>query len=107
MRPDPVPSVRRPPIPLGYSLALGLLTVLFAVRVAGQLVVAGADISFLPPFERWHSDLIAYPLLLPLQMVLLSVMVLILRDFVRGLASFIFTLGHFHAARAEAVSKGS
>ena len=46
-------------VPLRYPLLLGTLAVLFALRVAGRLVVALLEPGWLPPFERWSSGLIA------------------------------------------------
>lgn len=125
----------------------------------GQLLTAVIDVSLLPPFERWYSGLIPYSLLLPLQVGLLALMVMIVRNFIRGrgffisltfrtgliikrlsylyalvvvaryvvtmtlhpelrwftgttpiwfhfvLASFLFTLGHFHANRPDTRDK--
>lgn len=125
----------------------------------GQLLTAVVDVSFLPPFERWYSRLIPYSLLLPPQVGLLALMVMIVRNFLRGrgffisltfrtgliikrlsylyalvmvtryvvtmtlhpelrwltgttpiwfhfvLASFLFTLGHFHANRPDTRDK--
>ena len=51
---------------------LALFTVLFAMRVAGQLVVRRAAPRWLPPMDRWN--LMPYRLLLPIQLVLLAVM---------------------------------
>jgi uncharacterized protein len=51
---------------------LALFTALFAVRVAGQLVVLRAAPSWLPPMDRWN--LVPYRLLLPIQLAFLAVM---------------------------------
>jgi uncharacterized protein len=51
---------------------LALFTVLFATRVAGQLVVRHVAPRWLPPMDRWN--LMPYRLLLPIQLVLLAVM---------------------------------
>jgi hypothetical protein len=51
---------------------LALFTVLFAVRVAGQLVVRYVAPRWLPPMDRWN--LMPYRLLLPIQVVLVAVM---------------------------------
>ena len=48
---------------------LVLFTVLFALRVAGQLVVLGWRPAWLPPTEQWNH--LPYPILLPLQLALL------------------------------------
>jgi hypothetical protein len=139
-----------------YALVLGILTALFGLRVVGQPLTALVDVTFLPPFERWYSGVIPYPLLLPLQIALLALMIVIVRDTALGsgsfatltrrtgrilryssylyalvmvarytvtmtlhselrwftgttpiwfhfvLASFLFTLGHYHATRAAA-----
>lgn len=51
---------------------LWVLTVLFAVRVAGQVLVAVRSPSWLPPMNEWN--LVPYRLLLPSQLVILGVM---------------------------------
>jgi hypothetical protein len=52
---------------------------LFALRVAGQLVVVLRRPRWLPPMEEWN--LMPYRLLLPIQLVFLAVMAWLLRDF--------------------------
>jgi hypothetical protein len=47
-----------------------LLTGLFALRVAGQVVVVVARPAWLPPMTQWN--LLPYPLLLPIQILLLG-----------------------------------
>ncbi len=54
------------------SPVLWLLTALFAVRVAGQVLVALRSPSWLPPSHDWN--LVTYRLLLPVQLVILAVM---------------------------------
>jgi hypothetical protein len=49
-----------------------LFTGLFALRVAGQLVVLLRSPGWLPPMEEWN--LLPYRLLLPIQLVFLAVM---------------------------------
>ena len=51
---------------------LALFTALFALRVAGQVVVLLAAPSWLPPMDRWN--LMPYRLLLPVQLAFLAVM---------------------------------
>lgn len=51
---------------------LWLLTVLFAVRVVGQVFVALRSPSWLPPMNEWN--LVPYRLLLPVQLIILGVM---------------------------------
>ena len=54
------------------SPVLWLLTALFAVRVAGQVLVTLRSPSWLPPMQDWN--LVAYRVLLPVQLVILAVM---------------------------------
>ncbi len=56
------------------SLILWLLTVLFAVRVAGQAIQAWWPQSFLPPFGDFQGSHLAYPALLTSQLLILAVM---------------------------------
>jgi hypothetical protein len=79
-------------MPLRYPLLLGVLTLLFAARVLGQLVVALSAPRWLPPFEQWYSGLLPYPALLPIQLIMIAVMMKIVRDFARG-DGFFVTLG--------------
>jgi uncharacterized protein len=56
-----------------------LFACLFALRVAGQVVVALRRPRWLPPMEEWN--LMPYRLLLPIQLVFLGVMAWLLSDF--------------------------
>lgn len=47
---------------------------LFLLRVVGQLEVLLLAPDWLPPMYDWYSGLIPYPILLPLQIVLLMIM---------------------------------
>jgi hypothetical protein len=71
-----------------YVTALSILTLLFFLRVLGQILVATETVDFLPPMEEWSSGLIPYPILLPIQMVMIGVMAKIVRDFAKGEGSF-------------------
>ena len=57
---------------------LVLFTVLFAVRVAGQVVVRARPPRWLPPTEQWN--LLPYPILLPLQLALLGLLAVLVAD---------------------------
>jgi hypothetical protein len=72
-----------------YQVLLLALTFLFAARVGGQLLVAYVQVDFLPPFERWASGLVPYPLLVAIQFVLIVAMLAIVRDFARGSGIFV------------------
>lgn len=64
----PDPAARR------YGLALWLLSTLFLGRVIGQVLVAFAGVTWLPPMPEWYSGLLPYPALLPTQLLILGVM---------------------------------
>jgi len=55
-----------------HAIVLSVLALAFLCRVAGQLWVVLASPGFLPPPEAWHSGLLPYPLLLPLQVAILA-----------------------------------
>lgn len=56
---------------------------LFALRVAGQVLVAFFSVQFLPSMEAWYSGLMPYEYLLPSQVILIAVMAKICIDFTR------------------------
>jgi hypothetical protein len=80
-RPSPVPPL--------YPALLAGLTFLFVLRVLGQLAVALFEPSWLPPFERWYSGLMPYPLLLPTQLLMVAAMIKIVADVARGSGLFV------------------
>jgi len=69
---DPVDSAQVAPV-------LWLFTGLFVLRVAGQILVAIQPRGWLPPMVQWNF--IPYPILLPIQLVLVIAMVWINRSF--------------------------
>ena len=74
-----------------YGILLLLFTILFVLRVFGQVLVAFWGVDFLPGMEHWYSGLLPYPILLPVQIVMISVMVKIIRDVTRGSGIFSIT----------------
>ena len=70
--------------PRAYAVALWLLAALFFLRVLGQVLVAFAHVGWLPAMGEWYSGLLPYPLLLPAQILILTVMLKIGLDFSRG-----------------------
>ncbi len=76
-------------VPLHYPLLLAVFTLLFMLRVCGQILVAIVDINFLPPFEQWYSGLLPYSVLLPIQILIIGGMLKIILDFFRGSGFFI------------------
>lgn len=65
------------------------LLLLFAMRVVGQLLVAGGLAPFLPPMDEWQSGLLPYPLLLASQMLILGVLATVCVQFTRGRGYFV------------------
>ena len=61
----------------GPAIVLTVLTALFLGRVAGQALVAFADVPWLPPMEAWYSGLLPYPVLVVAQLAILSAQVTI------------------------------
>jgi hypothetical protein len=53
------------------NVVLWTCTGLFAVRVIGQIEVLLLAPDWLPPMDAWYSGLLPYPLLLPLQLLIL------------------------------------
>lgn len=66
-------------------LVLVACTVLFALRVIGQLEVMLVAPPWLPPMRDWYSGLIPYPILVPVQIAILMVMsAVIMRELLVG-----------------------
>ena len=63
-----------------------VFSVLFLVRVAGQLVVVLRAPGWLPPMHQWH--LMPYRLLLPIQIGFIALMGLIIANLARGSGPF-------------------
>jgi len=70
------------PDPQVVGAVLAALTILFALRVAGQLLVRTRGPRFLPPTEEWN--LMPYRFLLPIQITFLVAMTLVSVDLLRG-----------------------
>jgi hypothetical protein len=70
------------------TAVLVLLTALFAGRVLGQALVAFLGVGWLPPMEAWYSGLLPYPVLLPLQGLILGIQIAVDRDVWRGRGFF-------------------
>jgi hypothetical protein len=76
---------------------LWALLALFALRVAGQALVAFLDVRFLPPMDAWYSGVIPYAYLLPAQLLIIAVMAKICLEFTRRRGYF-FEPKRFFAA---------
>ena len=76
-------------------------TVLFALRVSGQLIVFRFAPRWLPAMEHWYSGLMPYRYLLPAQLVLLAALVLIAADVSRGDGLFAASWWQGWAAAAQ------
>lgn len=71
-----------------YAGLLWLLLALFILRVVGQMLVAFRGVTFLPRMDAWYSGLLPYPILLPVQIVIIVLFGLIAFDISRGSGRF-------------------
>ena len=69
------------------TILRGLL-VLFISTVLGQVLVACCNVAFLPAMEHWYSGLLPYPILLPVQLVMIVIMSKLVWDVYRGAGFF-------------------
>lgn len=67
---------------------LSLFTFLLFLRITGQIIVVLRAPRWLPAMEQWQSGLLPYPVLLLGQAIVLTLMVWISADFVRGSGVF-------------------
>jgi hypothetical protein len=68
---------------------LWVLLFAFCCRVLGQALVAFLHVTWLPPMEEWYSGLMAYPLLLPIQLIIIAIYTKVCWDFTRGDGYFV------------------
>ena len=61
-----------------------LFLFLFVLRVIGQMLVAFFGVTFLPPMPEWYSGLLSYPILLPIQWIIIVVFAAICIGLSRG-----------------------
>ena len=78
---DPIGRNRRM-VPLA-AWVLWTLSGLFLLRVLGQVLVEFLGVRFLPPSPEWFSGLLPYPLLLPIQLLILAWMAWVNRNVTR------------------------
>ncbi len=62
------------------AISLTILQTLFLGRVLGQILAELAAPPWLPSVEHWHSGLLPYPVLLPVQILILMFMSLVTYD---------------------------
>lgn len=67
-----------------YAVLLGTLAMAFLGRVLGQVMAALYAPPWLPPMEEWYSGLLPYPVLLPIQILILGLQLEISRQLWRG-----------------------
>jgi hypothetical protein len=60
--------------PCGAAALMWSCVALFAARVIGQLETVLVEPRWLPDMEAWYSGLLPYPVLLPVQIVILMLM---------------------------------
>src|SRR6266849_6829304 len=65
-------NVSQPDFRWRGAIWMWLLLGLFVLRVVGQMLVAFFRVSFLPPMGEWYSGLMSYPILLPVQWVIIA-----------------------------------
>jgi hypothetical protein len=65
------------------AVLLWILSGLFLLRVAGQILVVFFDVAWLPPVDRWQSGLLPYPVLLAWQIGILALMLKVCVDYTR------------------------
>ncbi|TKB92623.1 MAG: hypothetical protein E8D41_07440 [Nitrospira sp.] len=70
---------------------LWMLLFAFCCRVLGQALVAFLQVTWLPPMEEWYSGLMAYPLLLPAQLLIIAIFTKVCWDFTRRDGYFVQT----------------
>jgi uncharacterized protein len=58
-----------------YSVILWVLFLLFCFRVSAQLTQYFFSVSFLPPFESWHSGTLSYPILVGFQVLIIALFI--------------------------------
>ena len=80
--PEEISSRRLAPV-------LWTLLGLFALRVSGQALVVFFHVPWLPSMREWYSGLLAYPILLPCQILIILVLGAACRDFTRGHGWFV------------------
>ncbi len=85
---DGAASADRPPT-RPYAALLWALTAGFFLRVLGQALVAFLDVRGLPSMSEWYSGLVPYPLLLPIQLLIVALLVAVCSDFSRGTGLFV------------------
>ncbi|WP_163833526.1 hypothetical protein [Spartinivicinus ruber] len=72
-----------------WQQSLIACTSLFFLRVYGQIVVLFAQPDWLPTFTQWYSGLIAYPILVLTQLLILMLMAVINYDNLKGQGYFV------------------
>src|SRR3989442_791418 len=72
-----------------YATVLWFLLLLFCLRVAGQALVAAFAVPFLPPIREWYSGVIPYPILLPVQILIIVLLAKVATDFTRRRGFFV------------------
>ena len=67
---------------------LWICLVLFACRIAGQILVEFFEVTFLPPSKEWFSGIISYPILLVFQIAIILLMAQVATDLTKGTGRF-------------------
>lgn len=67
-----------------FAWVVAVLTVVFALRVTGQVVQRWAPVSFLPAFDDWQGSGLPYPVLLAFQVSIVVLAVAVTLRMARG-----------------------
>lgn len=67
-------GIRRTDRGSAYVTALWVLTILFCLRVAGQLIQVVSPVEWLPPLPAWQGSKLPYTALLTSQLVIVFLM---------------------------------
>src|SRR5256712_12842011 len=81
-----------------YATVLWFLLFLFCLRVAGQALVAAFAVPFLPPMQQGYSGGMPYPILLPVQILIIVLLAQVATDVTRRRGFFVVprrTMGRF------------
>lgn len=69
-------------------ITLWCLLALFNLRVLGQVIVALWAPAWLPAMDEWYSGLVPYPILLPIQLLIIGLLAHVCADLTRNRGFF-------------------
>ncbi len=84
-----------------------VLTLLFSLRVCGQIIQRWWPTPVLPDFDAWQGSSLAYPVLLAIQLLILAVMLIVAWRIGRGALSPNRRVGHWLGVAGGVYMAGS